>query len=412
MKFVLLNELYEKGGAEMQTRRERDILRSHGHSVLYITLDSELPYGRQSDDINHWNFPFEASSVIKNLRYRFFANRRLKAELEHVISQFSPDYIHLNNITVDRAVSVYRAVKNYKSFQTIRDYNAVCPTSLCIKDSGEICQGFCSVGKCNSSCGKGYNGSLVSRAKRLLNRLAYIRHKHVRLACIKYFICPSKCLTDYCRRHGFETSCINNPFDFSLTDKAKTDKRAKYNGKIMLFYGLVAEHKGIFRLIDAFDIFCQKNREGVLYIAGALDGLCDEEFYSRIKQNPRIVYIGKQKYADIPDLLSKIYTVAVPSLWLENYPNTVLEGMASESLVIGSDRGGIPEMVQNPRWLFDIDDVNSIAACMERAFSLSFEEYSLLVEQNFAKVRKNNDMEAYYERIMNFTEAKFNEAAV
>ena len=72
MRFVLINELYEKGGAEMQTKRERDLLRKHGHEVLYITLDTGLPNGKLDDDINHWNFSFDAFSDLEKLRFRFF----------------------------------------------------------------------------------------------------------------------------------------------------------------------------------------------------------------------------------------------------------------------------------------------------------------------------------------------------
>ncbi|MFR8088585.1 MAG: glycosyltransferase [Lachnospirales bacterium] len=412
MRFVLINELYEKGGAEMQTKRERDLLRKHGHEVLYITLDTGLPSGKLDDDINHWNFSFDAFSDLEKLRFRFFTNQKLKRQLEQVIMIFSPDYIHINNITDVRAVSVYKAIKKYKTFQTIRDYSAVCPMSLCITDCGETCEGFCSIDICNKLCRKNYDDTFQSKTKLYLNRFVYIWQKIIRIQTVNFFIAPSQCLTDYCNKHGFNTTCVNNPFDFSMVETVRVSEREKYNDKIFLFYGLVAEHKGILQLIEAFNRFCAHNPDGLLYIAGSLDGVCNDVFYSMIKNNSRIHYLGKQTYKDMIEILTKVFAVVVPSLWLENYPNTVLEGMATKSLVIGSDRGGIPEMIGDSKWLFNIYDVNSIVNCMENAQSLSYEEYYERVNAQYLHIKDNNAMECYYDRILKFMEKKFNENTI
>ena len=58
--------------------------------------------------------------------------------------------------------------------------------------------------------------------------------------------------------------------------------------------------------------------------------------------------------------------VIVPSLWHENFPYVIFQAFAAGKPVLGSHRGGIPELVGEERGLlFNPDDVEELAACME-----------------------------------------------
>lgn len=71
---------------------------------------------------------------------------------------------------------------------------------------------------------------------------------------------------------------------------------------------------------------------------------------------------------EVGDFLSRIDALAVPSQWLETGPLVVLEAFAAGTPVIGSDLGGISELVSHGRdgLLVSHDDVNSWTAALTR----------------------------------------------
>ena len=105
MKVLLINELYISGGAEMQTMRERDILKGFGDEALVITLDPDYEDGWC--DVSHYNISRRDSRLRRELQM-YFADRDITGRLRRIIEDFSPDHIHLGNVKA-HALSVFRA---------------------------------------------------------------------------------------------------------------------------------------------------------------------------------------------------------------------------------------------------------------------------------------------------------------
>ena len=101
------------------------------------------------------------------------------------------------------------------------------------------------------------------------------------------------------------------------------------------------------------------------------------------------------------ELYKKIYCVVVPSLWIENYPNTVLEAIASKTLVLGSDRGGIPELILNEQFRFNILDEADVynKLCFSR--EISKDDYNKVTEKQYRFIYQNNSQNEYYKRLAN-----------
>jgi glycosyltransferase involved in cell wall biosynthesis len=60
-------------------------------------------------------------------------------------------------------------------------------------------------------------------------------------------------------------------------------------------------------------------------------------------------------------ILAKAKFVVVPSVWYENFPYVILQAFASAKPVIASNRGGIPELVDEDKGvLVDPDRVDSL----------------------------------------------------
>lgn len=394
MRIILINELYIEGGAEMQTFRECELLLKKGHLAKVITLDNRIKNGKLSNI--HYNISRNYSKSRNNMQL-IVQDNSIIYELKEIIDEFKPDLIHLNNVR-EHAISIYKVVRNYECVQTLRDYGAVCPHALSIWRDLTICSGYQNLYYCANKCAT-QNGGV---AKNIFRWIAFkIRLYHQKKA-VKQYIAPSQMLTDYCNNFGLNTVCINNPFDFSIADVLAPVDNKKWNGdKIFLYYGRVDNHKGIEYIIKAFNEFAKNKTDVKLQLIGTvpkeyqkrLDGLLKE--YAKTS----IEYLGKLEYSEMMKKLVNVHTVIIPSLWIENYPNTALEAMAMGCLAIASERGGMVEIIDDNKFVFNILEKENIIEKMEYVYNLSEQEYNKIIDNNITRVRKNNSLDKYYDRL-------------
>lgn len=388
MKIAIMNDLLICGGAEMQSRREKEILESKGHEVYLVTFDHNFHINDTIYNQNNgfFNIPVENTGVGK-IKSKLCFNKELYNKIRTVLEKLKPDIIHVNNFYL-ASITQYRSLKGFKAVQTIRDYSAVCPLSTCIYKNYNICKGI-KYNNCILKC---------SNYKILIKKYIYNITYKLRKKYVHEFICPSEKLTEYCKDHYYNIECINNPFDFSKINKF--DKMIDYDTKKYMYYGAVNAEKGVFKLLEAFNKF-SINRNVKLIIAGKADKINFNKLKPYLK-NSKIEYSGFLSYDKIMKKLQEIYSVIVPSLWMENYPNTVLEGMCTECLVLGSNRGGIPDMLKdNKGIIFDILNTNDIVKVLEKSYNMSIEEYKSIVLNAKKYAMYNNSINKYYERLIN-----------
>ncbi len=72
-----------------------------------------------------------------------------------------------------------------------------------------------------------------------------------------------------------------------------------------------------------------------------------QDIYSRCQNDPRIVLKSPIPHKQLAQALQQFDMLAVPSQWLETGPLVVLEAFAAGVPVLGSDLGGIAELVQH-----------------------------------------------------------------
>ena len=99
------------------------------------------------------------------------------------------------------------------------------------------------------------------------------------------------------------------------------------------------------QLIKAFNKFAKDKDDVELIIAGSVKADFSKEFERLLSDSEKTRYIGKIEHDKIIEFLKDIYVVIVPSLWIENYPGTLLEAILCKCLVVASNRGGMPEML-------------------------------------------------------------------
>jgi len=80
----------------------------------------------------------------------------------------------------------------------------------------------------------------------------------------------------------------------------------------------------------------------------------------------RIAVLGYR--TDAPELFDSVQIAVVPSLWPEPFGLVVLEAMRSGCAIVATNRGGVPEMIENEvsGLLVPPGDVEALAAAIER----------------------------------------------
>ena len=151
-----------------------------------------------------------------------------------------------------------------------------------------------------------------------------------------------------------------------------TFQRNKYKNEYtkICFLGNIDDiRKGLHILLDAIEKLLASNYKIELNIIGG-GGLLDL-YKGRYKNYKEIHFIGSL-INPIPELL-KNDLIVVPSL-ADSFPNTVMESLFYGLPVIGSNRGGIPEMLKYEELIFNIEG-DSLYKKLKEIFDLDLLPY-------------------------------------
>ncbi len=131
------------------------------------------------------------------------------------------------------------------------------------------------------------------------------------------------------------------------------------------FFGSLAKHKGVHRLVDAFrglDLPCE------LSIYGYSTDRPNVERLRISSLDAKAVWAGEYDRPELPRLLAGIDVVVVPSIWVENYPIVIREAFAAKRPVIAYRFGALPESIEDgvDGLLAAKDDAADLARVMAR----------------------------------------------
>ena len=392
MRILIINDLLTGGGAEVYVKNLKNILLDNGHNVKLIYFEkSKLNYISYEKDNN-----IKINSIGKNFLNKIFINPIIYILLKKVIKEFNPDKIILNNIFT-APITILKAIEGRETYQIVHDYSIVCCNGDCIKKDKSICLGY-KYENCSRNC-----EHFASSFKIFFKKYNHKRVERIRKKNIILHISPSENLNSYLIKYGYNSLCLNNPIQIC---KHNSVKDYKYEKKY-LYIGAINERKGIFEFIEAFNEF-SKDKNVKLIIVGKADSEENEKKLNNlVNNNCKIEFKGYLKNIEARKILSNVFCLVVPSVWMENYPTVVLEGMASETLVIGSNRGGIPEMLENNRGImFDIMNKNDIVNTLNYTFNIGENEYLTIIRNAERYLLKNNRYECYSDRIRKALEIK------
>lgn len=399
MKILLINNFhYYKGGSEAVYFNTADILRKHGHEVLFFSFD-------RKENISCEQSPYfvtENANLPKwKSLFNYFYNTEAKRKLSELIKDEKPDIAHIHLFWGGISPSILSTLRknNIPIIHTAHDYRIVCP-AYSFKDSFgntcEACQGKyfykCTLKRCSK-------GSLAQSL--IMSLEMYFRN---------VFFNPAKKLNGIIFVSNFSKSKhmqyapklanIESLVLYNYSSKVDINVMSSKHKEYILFMGRLSYEKGIQTLIKAFEQII----DIPLKIAGT--GPEEDEIKKYIKQKglTNIELLGYKSGNNLKQLVSKALFVIVPSECYENNPMTIVEANSSGVPVIGSNTGGIPEIIEDRKsgFLFTPRSVEELASVVRYAQNISEIEYKHMSENALIVAKKKFNEENHYERLISF----------
>lgn len=179
-----------------------------------------------------------------------------------------------------------------------------------------------------------------------------------------------------------------------------TKMRNESKNETIGFLGRLDHSKGADILIAAFAKAIKEIPNAVLAIGGTgqEEAILKEQADS-LGLKDKIIFKGLIPYAEVPRFLSSVYFLVVPSR-ADNLPTVVLEAFSLATPVIGSNAGGIPDMI--------IPGFNGLLFESESADDLSKKILQLLKNKDERDLMGSNARKTFEEKyIVNILRERF-----
>lgn len=298
-----------------------------------------------------------------------------------VYVMFTPDVVHINCIAgISLSAILYFRLKRVPIVYTLRDYFLDSPKNIIEKVPW----------------------------KKLTHKLPltlYRWYTKKKSACVDAVTAPSAFILNYYLRCGYFKQakfkeCIVNSVDLKMSDvDSAIEEKSMHEKRNFMYAGSVTETKGIKPMLTAF---MQTTCDTSLFICGSgnLCGYVEE----CAKKDKRIKLMGKLDPKELSQVYRNSDIMIVPSLWAEPFGRVVIEAAQYGLYVIGSENGGIPEIIRTIGCgvICDVNDICSFRNALEEAFSMNMEESFRNIKkyiERYSIEHQIDDFEALYSKL-------------
>lgn len=394
MKILQINKYhYLRGGSESVYFNTSELLKQHGHEILFFA--TKHPKNIHCD-FDHF---FADAPEIRDLSTlhkiagisRFFRNRDAECKLDRLLTDNRPDIAHIHNFFNGLGLGILKVLHkhNIPVVISLHDARFICP-SVRLMNNPQICNNCQKHGYLPCLTNKCYEDSLPLSTFTMLEMM----HKEWLFKYDKYidqYIFLSKRFrTLFSDRHDYFANKGSLLYNFNPNLHYVEPSRGNY----VLFYARICQEKGINTLLDAI----QKTPD-IQYVMAGTGPL---ENAVRLKKPDNLQMPGFVSGKDLENLIKGSSFVIVPSEWEENNPMTVIEAYGYSKPVIGSNRGGIPEIVSHGKtgFVFPQKNVTDLVEVINKATTLSDTDYFKMAENARQFAINNFNAEVHYKRLI------------
>ena len=391
MKVLIVNKfLYPNGGSETYIFKTGEELQKKGHEVQYFGMEHTNRIVGNHAECYTTNMDFHTNKLTKVLYpFKIIYSAEARKKMGIVLRDFRPDVVHLNNFNFQLTPSILYEIRKYereekkkvKIIYTAHDSQLVCPDHLMQQYlTQERCDRCVTGSPWNCAKNKCIHGSLCKSIIGSLEAWIYRTLKAYRM--IDVIICPSDFLKkqlDHCREIAGKTLVMHNFIDIPDGEAEKKDER-----KYVLYFGRYSKEKGMETLLQV----CQELPEIPFVFAG--NGPLEE----KVNHVDNIENKGFQSGEKLYSLIRNAQFMIFPSECNENCPFSVMESIAEGIPVIGSDIGGVPELIS--------DGQNGFLVAPGNAEELKSKISCLWNDDDKLKSMKNNCKNTKYDSLSEY----------
>jgi len=362
MKILLAHKFFNyNGGADVFFFEVGRVLKENGHEVAYFSTNDERnkpsewsKYFVDAPDFKSPN-PITKLKALASIPY----SKKTKKAFDKLLNDFQPDLIHCFNIMsqISPSIMVAARERNIPVVISHNDYKHICPNYK-LYHHGKICEACkdgayinCIKNKCAHDS---IAFSLASAIESYIHKWMNVYERNVSLYLFASDFMAHK--TEEFWHRKIEYGKLMNPYQVP----AKPD--FSHEGKFGLYFGRLIDEKGVDILLKALTV--AKDIPFVIVGNGP-----EEDNLKRIAENAglkNVQFVGPKWGKELDEYLNDAKYVVCPSSWHENFPYVILQAFAAGKPVIGTIRGGIPEMVTEDRGaLYEADDYNKLAEFMQ-----------------------------------------------
>jgi len=164
----------------------------------------------------------------------------------------------------------------------------------------------------------------------------------------------------------------------------------------LLFFGRIHHDKGA---REALEIARACNKK--LILAGIIqDQAYYDQYVAPYIDKDKVIYTGSVGPTERNELLSKAYALLHPINFNEPFGLSIIESMACGTPVIAFDRGSMPELIENGKNGFLVDNVDEAIETVSRIKEIDRATCRLHVERYFTVDRMVQEYIHVYEMIL------------
>lgn len=356
MKILFVNTLYYPniiGGAERSVQCLAEALAENGDKSVIITANHHS--GIRMDSHNGVKIYYVS---IKNLYSPLSTKKGLWVlkpfwhiidtynpwmthQIGHILGLERPEIVHTNNLG-GFSISTWTAAKrqNIPLVHTLRDYYLLCPAATMFRN-GKNCERQCWY--CRGYSYKRKRKSNIVDA--VAGNSGFILNRHLSLGYFSKTPIRRVIMSSYSARDISSPSAFGNDRPLRLG-----------------FLGRLKPNKGIELLLQAFERLSHAEYE--LWIGGSGPEGYEQHLKTRYAQH-NIHFLG---FVKPESFFSTIDVLVTPSVWHDPLPRTIFEAYTHGIPVIGSNRGGIPEIIHNGQtgFVFDPDHPDTLLSVVKK----------------------------------------------
>lgn len=369
MRVLLAHKFFNvTGGAEVFFHLVGDALKENGHEVAKFSTDNEnaVPTEKTKNDFFGHFYDYNASGTFSKISALsgVIYSKKNKKKFRKVLEEFKPDIVHVFAIfsTISPSILDACAEAKVKVVMSCNDYKHICPNYK-LYHHGKICL-ECQNGKFynaikNKCCKDSLSFSIASALEAYVHKvLSPVRGNVDKFLFSSVFM--AKMTQKFWSDETLDYGILQNPFD------SEQYKPSFIYGDYILYFGRLVEEKGVDILIKAM-----KNVPHIkLFIVGNGD---KEEELKKLKEELKlenVTFLGPKYDKELDPYLKDARFTVVPSLWHENFPYVINQSFAYAKAVVGSDKGGIPELIQNGEFglVYPAEDVEKLSVSLKEMY--------------------------------------------